>query len=920
MSDIKTKVTIGLVDQITAGLKTINNGVKDLGSQIAKNAEGFKQLGAGAGVVGAGIAAGLTLAVNEAREAARVMNGLEQVIRSTGGAAGITAKEADALSQSLQKVTNFSDEQVKSAEAMLLTFTKIGKNIFPQATETVLNLATAMGGDAQGAAIQLGKALNNPVEGINALTRVGVQFSETQKKQIEGFMKVNDIASAQKIILNELATEFGGQARAQVDPIKQLQNSISDIGETIGNVLLPAVNDIATKARDAANKFNEWAQKNPGLVKTIVEVTADVALLLTAIGALSVAVIGISKIWAGLTLLGAPLAAAINYVTGAITTLRIAMMYGTQGLGMLAAAINPVTILLLGIAAVAAYVVISFAKINAAWAQTTAASAASVDAMGKDWDGWNAASAQLTGNEQQYAALRAKAQYYILQATLLTESQIQAIRAGASQAQLDSIQANIDGNNKWAKEAADAAIAFGKSHEGAATKAINAFQNIKKGFTGVSGASGASADSQKKDTEEVKKALEDLGKSYRETEVEINTRILKLDSEHKEKMESIRKEIDKTGESISKLSIDYQKSTAKMTEDHNKMMDSLTEDRSDEVVKQFEKIKEMQEKLNTFREAGNEGFLNDKVITVMANRQDKSSTKISAKDAQAFNLTDEQVQMTETTLELIKNQEALKKYIEGNVKLSDTMKNSLAVGSQEFVKNAKTILDSNPDIKKSSDKAGLTEFERSIADNDKKKAEANKDFKERSDQERLDMRDKLLNLTAEKDALEKKGKAAEVAYQSERRELVATKIEVQGFATDWNAAMMTVDKQTKITADNLKANLESIRSSLSQISALTSGGTRTVNQPGVATQTVPKFADGGIVDRPTLAMVGEGGMKEAIIPMPNGRHVPVQIQGGTSAPNVTVSFGEVHIHNDMDERGLMQKIVDAITNQSLKAA
>lgn len=82
MSDIKTKVTIGLVDQITAGLKTINNGVKDLGSQIAKNAEGFKQLGAGAGVVGAGIAAGLTLAVNEAREAARVMNGLEQVIHN----------------------------------------------------------------------------------------------------------------------------------------------------------------------------------------------------------------------------------------------------------------------------------------------------------------------------------------------------------------------------------------------------------------------------------------------------------------------------------------------------------------------------------------------------------------------------------------------------------------------------------------------------------------------------------------------------------------------------------------------------------------------------------------------------------------------------------------------------------------------
>jgi len=921
MSDVRTRVTIGLVDQITAGLKTINGGLKDLSSQIAKNAEGFKEIGLASGAIGAGITAGLTLAVNSARDAKRVMDGLEQVVRSTGGAAGITAKEADALSQSLQKVTNFSDEQVKSAETMLLTFTKIGKDVFPQATETVLNLATAMGGDAQGAAIQLGKAMNNPVEGITALTRVGVQFSDAQKKQIEGFMKVNDIASAQKIILNELATEFGGQARAAVDPIKQLTNSIDDIGETIGNALLPAVNQIASQVRDAANRFNEWAQKNPALVKSIVEITAAVGLLLSALGGLTVAAIGISKIWQGLVLIQAALVGAFNAIAGEVTTLRIAFMYLAEGE---AVALPPLFafIAVVGAAVAAGALIIgTLKKIEAAWQQTAQASQESVEAMGKDWDGWNAASAQLTGNEQEYAKLRAKAQYYILQATLLTEKQISLIRQHASQEQLDAVQHDIDVNNQWAKEAADAAIDYGKAHEGAASKAIGAFQNIKKGFSGLSQASGASSDSQKDDMKEVQKALEDLGTQYRETQVDINRKLLQLDSDHKTTMESIRKEIQSTADAISKLQIDYAKSTAKMTEDHNKMMNSLTEDRSDEVVKQFQKIKDLQEEMNKFREGGNEGFLNDKLTTVIANRQDKEGTSLSSRDARAFNLTDDQVQMVNTTLELQKQQEALKKYLETNLKLSDDVKNQLTVGSQGFVDAAKKALASSPDLTKATNKADLTDFERSIAENDKRKAEEAKTFNERSDQERLDMRDKLLNLTAEKDALEKKGQAAEKAYQSERAELVATKIEIQVFETAWNAAMQSVDKQTKLTADNLKAQLESIRSSLSQISSLTAGGTRTAKgTPGVTNPPLTKFADGGIVDRPTRALIGEGKYKEAVIPMPDGRHVPVEINTPPQKPNITVSFGEVHIHNDMDERGLMQKIVDAITNQSLKAA
>jgi hypothetical protein len=59
-----------------------------------------------------------------------------------------------------------------------------------------------------GQAIQLGKALNDPIAGISALSRVGVTFTEEQKATIESMVKMGDVAGAQKLILAELAREF----------------------------------------------------------------------------------------------------------------------------------------------------------------------------------------------------------------------------------------------------------------------------------------------------------------------------------------------------------------------------------------------------------------------------------------------------------------------------------------------------------------------------------------------------------------------------------------------------------------------------------------------------------------------------------------------------------------------------------------
>ena len=49
------------------------------------------------------------------------------------------------------------------------------------------------------------------------------------------------------------------------------------------------------------------------------------------------------------------------------------------------------------------------------------------------------------------------------------------------------------------------------------------------------------------------------------------------------------------------------------------------------------------------------------------------------------------------------------------------------------------------------------------------------------------------------------------------------------------------------------------------------------------------FASGGIADRPTFGIIGEGGGSEAVIPLKGGK-VPVEMRGGSSNPNINFTI------------------------------
>lgn len=222
----------------------------DRGKGLATTAAKGLAVGLAAGI-GAAVVLG-SGALDAAEEAQKIAKQTEAVIKSTGGAAGLSAQQFSDLAGEISALTGVDDEAIQSAENLLATFTNVkdgvgeGNDIFSDATRTLVDMGAALGTDASSSAIQLGKALNDPIKGISALSRVGVTFTDQQKEQIRVMQEAGDMAGAQRVILNELAKEFGGSAAAQATASDKMRVAVGNLQEQFGAFLIPIVSKFAT--------------------------------------------------------------------------------------------------------------------------------------------------------------------------------------------------------------------------------------------------------------------------------------------------------------------------------------------------------------------------------------------------------------------------------------------------------------------------------------------------------------------------------------------------------------------------------------------------------------------------------------------------------------------------------------------------
>ena len=310
-------------DQVKDDAKGFGAGMS--GALDAAKGSSFALMGAvtaGAAAVGAfGVSS-----VNAYTEAQDAVAQLEAVLKSTGGAAGLTSQDLQEQATALQAVTKFSDEAVMATQSMLLTFTEIKGPVLQGATSAALDMAQALGMDGAQAAMQLGKALNDPTNGMTKLQRVGVTFTDAQKDAAAAMVKTGDVAGAQNLILKELNKEFGGSAVAAGKTFSGqmaiLKNQFGDLQEAVGKAILEGLQPLMDAFGGVIDSINEAGGILPYITTIFKENQGTIAAVAGAImvGLVPALIAMAGGLWGVISPLlpflavGAALGLAVNFI------------------------------------------------------------------------------------------------------------------------------------------------------------------------------------------------------------------------------------------------------------------------------------------------------------------------------------------------------------------------------------------------------------------------------------------------------------------------------------------------------------------------------------------------------------------------------------------------------------------------------
>lgn len=325
MAEKNLSIKLSLNDkQFMSGLRKASSSMKRFGKSMQKTGKSLSR-NLTLPILAFG-AASLKAFDKQQKALAQVESGLI----STGNAAGFTSEQLQKMASDLQGKTIFGDEVIlKDATAQLLTFTNISGEQFARTQEAALDLATRLDGDLKSASIQLGKALNDPVANLSALSRSGIQFSEEQKATIKSLAETNRLADAQTLILDELNKQYGGSAEAAAQAglggIQQLQNSLGDLAEEFGKIISDNIGPFVEKIKGLVGFLRGLTDEQK---KTIVQVAAFAAALgpvIFLVGKIVATIGGLIKIIRVLTIVMA--ANPIGLIATAIAGLVAGIIY-----------------------------------------------------------------------------------------------------------------------------------------------------------------------------------------------------------------------------------------------------------------------------------------------------------------------------------------------------------------------------------------------------------------------------------------------------------------------------------------------------------------------------------------------------------------------------------------------------------------
>lgn len=272
---------VQIVPSMTGAQSTLENEFSNIGGPVGQSmGQGMmgslKSLaGPMAAIVGGVAIASFTKDIVGAAQAEVEQNARINQIASSMGLFGNKAGEVSQrlidLAQAQALNSGLDEDAIKNTQAKLLTFKELASSaddmggMFDRATMAAMDLAAAGFGSAEGNAVALGKAFNDPIQGLASLGRMGVQFTEEQKAMIESMVGAGDMAGAQALMMKELETQVGGTAEATATGADRMDQAFGNFQETLGLLVLPMVEQLAVAGADLMN----WMSENPVVVQAL---------------------------------------------------------------------------------------------------------------------------------------------------------------------------------------------------------------------------------------------------------------------------------------------------------------------------------------------------------------------------------------------------------------------------------------------------------------------------------------------------------------------------------------------------------------------------------------------------------------------------------------------------------------------------
>lgn len=273
MADIRT-----LKLNLLADVDNFNKALKATQTKFDKFSQSLDQMGRKASIALGGLTFAGYKAVQSAEEVAVANQRLDNILNQMGY--DKSTKRVIEYAEALERSTSVDAEVIKLTQAKLATFKNLTATIdvtggaFDRATKAALDMAAAGFGEAENNAVQLGKALQDPIKGITALTRSGITFTEQEKEQIKVLVESGKTLQAQDMILKAIETQVGGTAAATATSSAKMKIAFDNLSEAIGTILLPYFEKLAA----FVNRFTPVMVEHADVIIKVAAAIASLAL------------------------------------------------------------------------------------------------------------------------------------------------------------------------------------------------------------------------------------------------------------------------------------------------------------------------------------------------------------------------------------------------------------------------------------------------------------------------------------------------------------------------------------------------------------------------------------------------------------------------------------------------------------------